>query len=77
MIQHMIWIFLIKHREGQGQLQERGCPDFSIAPSIPFCLAHMKSTIGRTPCPRPLSVSKLLTCSFLCKYGCDVFTSSR
>ena len=67
---HMIWIFLIKHKERRGQLQGRGCPDFSIAPSIPFCF--MKSTIGRTPFP--LSISKLLTCIFLCKFSCDVFT---
>ena len=25
----MIWIFLIKHRERRGQLQEHGCPDLS------------------------------------------------
>ena len=39
---HMIWMFHIKHRERRGQLWERGCPEFSIAPSIPFCLARMK-----------------------------------
>ena len=66
----MIWIFLIKHRERRGQLYERCCPDFSIAPSIPFCLARMKKVERLSHC----LLQKILIYSFLCWFGCDVFT---